>query len=209
MTLLRTSRLVLIPATPESLRAELVAPSALGDVIDVEVPASWPPELYDADAIRWTLAFLVSHPDERLWSLYYVAERPTHAGERPRLVGLSGYKGAPDEQGVVEIGYGIVPECRRRGFASESVRALLAAAFADARVTSVIAHTLPELAPSIGVLRTAGFSFEGPGDDPHEPAAIRFRLSRRDYESARASGAPVPAGDSRREPNESAGSRPT
>ena len=48
MTILRTPRLLLIAATPESLRAELVAPAALGDVLGVEVPPSWPPELYDA-----------------------------------------------------------------------------------------------------------------------------------------------------------------
>jgi RimJ/RimL family protein N-acetyltransferase len=183
-----TPRLLLIPATPESLRAELVAPAALGDVLDVDVPASWPPELYDADAVRWTLAFLLAHPDERLWSLYYVAERAGDPAGRPRLIGLCGYKGAPDENGVVEIGYGVVPECRRRGFASEAVRALLARAFADPRVRAVVAHTLPELTPSIGVLRSTGFAFEGPGNEPQEPTAIRFRLMRSEYESARAVG---------------------
>lgn len=181
MTILRTPRLLLIPATPESLRAELASPAALGEVLAVEVPASWPPELYDADAMRWTLDFLLAHPDDRLWSLYYLAEPRGRDGERPHLLGLAGYKGAPDEQGVVEIGYGVVPECRRRGYASEAVRALVARAFGDGRVRTVIAHTLPELAASIGVLRATGFTLEGPGNDPHEPTAIRFRLTRDDY----------------------------
>lgn len=196
MTILRTPRLLLVPATPEALRAELVAPSALGDVLDIEVPASWPPELYDADAVRWTLGFLIDHPEERLWSLYYVAESTERSGDRPRLVGLAGYKGAPDEHGLVEIGYGIVPECRRRGYASEAVRALLASAFADARVRAVIAHTLPELAPSIGVLRSTGFAFDGQGNDPHEPTAIRFRLARSDYERRGSGESPPPASES-------------
>lgn len=182
MTTLRTPRLLLIPATPESLRAELAAPGALGEVLGVEVPASWPPELYDADAVRWTLGFLLAHPNDRRWSLYYVAESPGREGERPHLVGLAGYKGPPDEHGLVEIGYGVVPECRRRGYASEAVRALLATAFADRQVRAVIAHTLPELAASIGVLRATGFTLEGAGSDPHEPTAIRFRLTRDDYD---------------------------
>lgn len=191
MTTLRTPRLLLIAASPESLRAELVAPAALGEVLGVDVPASWPPELYDADAVRWTLAYQLAHPDEQRWSLYYVAEAPQRAAFRPRLAGVVGYKGAPDEAGIVEIGYGILPECRRQGYASEAVRALLANAFADARVQTVIAHTLTELTASIGVLRATGFVFEGPGDDPHEPAAIRFRLARGDYAAAGA--APAPA----------------
>ena len=182
MTILRTPRLLLIPATPESLRAELASPGALGDVLGVEVPPSWPPELYDTDAMRWTLGFLLAHPDDRLWSLYYLAESPGREGERPHLVGLGGYKGAPDAHGLVEIGYGVVPECRRRGYASEAVRALLARAFADGQVRAVIAHTLPELAASIGVLRATGFTLDGPGTDPHEPTAIRFRLTRDEYD---------------------------
>ena len=177
----RTPRLLLIGGTAETLTAELDSPHALGELLAVDVPASWPPELYDAGAIKWMLSWLERHPHEAAWSLYYVAERPRSHQERPLLVGIAGYKGAPDASGVVEIGYGIVPEQRRRGFASEAVRALIERAFDDPRVEAVIAHTLPELAPSIGVLRRTGFLFEGPGSDAQEPTAIRFVLKRARY----------------------------
>ena len=184
MNAIRTPRLILIPATAESLSAELISPRALGELLGCDVPASWPPELYDADAVRWTLTWLAEHPDQLEWSLYYVAEVPPAPNDHARLVGVCGYKGGPDPAGEVEIGYGIVPERRRRGFASEAVRGMLARAFADPRVTSVIAHTLSELAASIGVLQTTGFLFDGPGNDPQEPAAIRFVLSRAHYEES-------------------------
>jgi len=180
---LRTARLSLIPATAESLSAELVSPQALGEMLGMDVPASWPPELYDADAVRWTLLWLAQHPDQSEWSLYYVAEALPPVN-RARLVGVCGYKGGPDAAGEVEIGYGVVPEHRRQGFASEAVGGMLAHAFADPRVRSVIAHTLSELTASIAVLETTGFLFDGPGNDPHEPAAIRFVLSRGRYEAA-------------------------
>jgi len=182
MNVVRTPRLLLIAGTADSLAAELESPEALGDVLAADVPSSWPPELYDADAVRGTRSWLEAHPEESSWSLYYVAEAPRMPDDRPKLLGIAGYKGAPDDAGVVEIGYGIVPECRRRGFASEAVRALLARAFSDSRVTVVIAHTLPELTPSIGVLQTTGFVLEGPGNDPHEPTAIRFALTRARHE---------------------------
>jgi ribosomal-protein-alanine N-acetyltransferase len=182
MSVLRTPRLLLISATAESLSAELVSPAALGEVLSVDLSASWPPELYDADAVRWTLAWLAQHPAEAEWSLYYIAEVPHARAARALLVGVGGYKGGPDAAGVVEIGYGIVPEARRRGFASEAVRGMLAQAFADARVNTVVAHTLSELTPSLGVLRVTGFVLDGPGNDPHEPAAIRFSLTRERYE---------------------------
>ena len=164
------------------MTAELDSPHALGELLAADVPESWPPELYDAGAIRWMLSWLETHPHEAAWSLYYVAERPRSQQGRPLLVGIAGYKGAPDASGVVEIGYGIVPEERCRGFASEAVRALLERAFDDSRVEAVIAHTLPNIAPSIGVLRKTGFLFAGSGTDAQEPTAIRFVLERARYD---------------------------
>ena len=182
MNVIRTERLLLLQGSSEALGAELVSRDALGAALGVDVPDSWPPELYDADAVRWTINWIAEHPENADWSLFYIAEAPADAASRPRLIGVAGYKGAPDEQGVVEIGYGIVPERRRRGFAREAVEGLLARAFGDARVGTVIAHTLPELVASIGVLRATGFSFDGPGNDPHEPAAIRYVLPRERYD---------------------------
>jgi len=45
-------------------------------------------------------------------------------------------------------------------------------------VQRVIAETLPELTPSIGVLRKCGFRPVGEGS---EPGVIRFELTRADY----------------------------
>jgi RimJ/RimL family protein N-acetyltransferase len=182
MSVLRTSRLFLLPGTIATLRAELESREALGEALGVDVPDGWPPELYDADAVRWTIAWLEAHPGEAEWSMYYIALAPEKAGSRPRLVGVAGYKGGPDDAGIVEIGYGIVAEHRRRGFASEAVRGMLARAFADPRVSAVIAHTLSELTASIGVLRNTGFLFDGLGNDPSEPAAIRYVMPRSRYE---------------------------
>jgi ribosomal-protein-alanine N-acetyltransferase len=190
MITLRTPRLVLIQGTREVLEAELASRDALGSALGVDVPASWPPELYDADAVRWTIRWLGEHAEQADWSLYYVATVDGGADGRPGLVGVVGYKGGPDAEGIVEIGYGVVPEQRRRGFASEAVSALLARAFADPRVVMVTAHTLPGLDASIGVLRATGFTYEGPGNDPHEPTAIRFILPREEYRGAPPAPAP-------------------
>ena len=174
---IRTPRLRLVPATPAHLRAELESPTALSKALGVGIAPSWPPELYDADATRWMLGWLESHPDDAQWGFYYFVEADTS-----QAIGAGGYKGAPNDRGDVEIGYSIVPERRRHGFAREAVDGLLAHAFADARVTRVIAHTLVELEPSIAVLRSAGFSFVGHGHDPQEPAAIQYEIRRDGYE---------------------------
>lgn len=186
MPRIRTARLLLIPATAADLEAELLSRDALAAALGAVVPPSWPPELYDEPAVRWTLAALEADPRFAEWGFYYVTIAPTDAADRPLLIGAGGFKGPPDASGIVEVGYAIVPEQRRRGYAREAVDGLLSFAFGDPRVERVIAHTLAELEPSIGVLRSAGFRFVGAGSDPHESEAIRFEITRAEYEGTRA-----------------------
>jgi ribosomal-protein-alanine N-acetyltransferase len=91
------------------------------------------------------------------------------------LVGAAGFKGMPSEDGIVEIGYGVVAGYQRRGFATETVRAFVAHSFASPKITRVIAETYPTLAASIGVLEKCGFTFIGDGS---ESGVIRYELKR-------------------------------
>ena len=182
MPAIRTPRLLLVPGALELLRADLESSAALGRALACEVPECWPPEFYDADAIRWTMNWPEQRPDHGGWSFYYVLEPASETSPRPRLAGAGGFKGPPTPDGTVEIGYAIVADRRRRGYARETVDAMLAFAFAHDNVERVIAHTLPHLAGSIGVLRSAGFAFTGSEAEPDEPDAIRYDLLRGDYE---------------------------
>ena len=82
------------------------------------------------------------------------------ADDPARLVGWGGFKGPP-RAGMVELGYEIAESCRRRGYATAAVRAMVAEAFAAEDVTRVIAHTLPQRNPSNQLLERLGFGFDG------------------------------------------------
>ncbi len=171
-----TERLALVPATAELTRAALSDHQALARGLGAIIPATWPPELLDPPALRFTIARLAEDPDQAGWWLYFVLLLSGETGRT--LLGSVGYKGPPSADGTVEVGYGIVREHQRRGYASEAVRGLLAHAFALPAVRRVIAETLPELLPSIGVLRKCGFRLIGQGS---EPGVIRFELTRAEY----------------------------
>jgi [ribosomal protein S5]-alanine N-acetyltransferase len=87
------------------------------------------------------------------------------------LVGAAGYFGPPDASGTVEIGYSVLPEWQRRGYARAMIQALVKNAFAFDDVERVIAHTAEENHASIAVLLRCGFGAVGQG---HEPGMLRF-----------------------------------
>ncbi|HEY7614880.1 MAG TPA: GNAT family N-acetyltransferase [Gemmatimonadales bacterium] len=174
--MIRTERLELLPATVDLLAAALESPQALAAGLNARVPPTWPPEFLDAPALQFTRDRLARTPEEEGWWMYFIL-LPRDAGERT-LIGGAGYKGPPGEDGTVEVGYGIVSDHQRRGYASEAVRGLLKRAFDLPRIGRVIAETYPELTPSIGVLRKCGFSLAGEGS---EPGVIRFELARAAY----------------------------
>ena len=169
---LRTERLQLVAVTLELARAELADPRRFAKLLGAHVPPSWPPPFNDEKTLRWTIDALTKHPDRVGWYAWYFLHREH---EELRAIGLGGFTGAPDAEGTVEVGYGIVPECHRFGFAPEAVHALIAWAFAHKEVGRVIAHTLPSLMPSIRVLEKCGFTAAGKG---MEEGTVRFVLER-------------------------------
>ncbi len=172
-SIIATERLELIRATLELTRAALDDPAALAANLGARVPATWPPEFLDPPSLRFTLDRLAEGGEQAGWWLHFVVLVDGVTGRT--LIGSAGYKGPPSPDGTVEVGYGIVRDHQRRGYASEAVRGLLAHAFAVPAVQRIIAETLPELAPSIGVLRKCGFRLIGDGS---EPGVIRFELRR-------------------------------
>lgn len=177
--ILTTARLELVLATPERMRADLQGRDALARSLNAIVPASWPPELYDRAAAEWALRYAETNTTQCQWGMYYILDPAEPEG--PTVAGLAGFKGAPRD-GDVEIGYSILHEFRRRGYATEAVGALVELAFAHATVQRVIAETLPALRSSIGVLDRNGFSYTGPGS---EDGVIRYELRRPGFDNGR------------------------
>ena len=77
-------------------------------------------------------------------------------GERT-VIGDIGFHGPPADDGVVEVGFSVVPDYRRRGYASESAKALVGWARQQPAVTSIVAGCDPDNHASIATLERAGF----------------------------------------------------
>lgn len=176
---LTTPRLDLVPALLAHAEANIAGKAAIASLLHVFVPPSWPPELLDAGALEYFRDQIAADESEAAWWFYFVLRRDD-AGART-LIGSAGFKGPPDAQGMVEIGYSILPEFQRAGYASEASEALVALAFRDARVQRVIAETLPELIASMGVMRRCGM--RQLDETPNEPGGVRFGITRAEFDA--------------------------
>ena len=173
MLRMQTLRLDLIAASLEHVQAQLAEPSRLAEVVGSIVPASWPSGEYDRDAQLFFRECLEVGGAEAVgWYGWYALRRAEHG--KPLLVGAGGYFGPPQPDGTVEIGYSIVPEAQRQGYATELVQALVRRASASGRVTRILAHTTEQNRASIIVLERSGFERIGPGE---QPGSIRFECN--------------------------------
>lgn len=168
-----TERLILIPATIALCDAERRGAAGVGQALGASVPASWPPPVFEPDDVARVRRQLVEAPAAGRWTLHYVLRRVESDGDLPALIGVAGYVAPPTREGAVEIGYAIVEEFQRVGFATEAVQALLIDAFADAGVRVVVATTYASLYPSIRVLEKSGFI-----ETSHEPRTGLMRFER-------------------------------
>ena len=154
--MIRTARLRLVPATQEQIRA-LIRGDAAGAsrLVGATVPNGWPEDAEARQGLPWHLAAIEKDPIQRLWRIRFVVEQETNA-----VIGSVNMKGPP-ANGDVEIGWGIVPDKRRRGFATEASQAVIDWALGFDEVRRVTA-TIPDentssqrVAQRLGMIKTA------------------------------------------------------
>jgi len=142
--------------------------AALGHALGVDIPDNWPVENYDDECLVWCRNMLDQDSAAEPWLLRYFIERESNT-----LVGFGG--GGALKDGAWTIGYSVLPQFRRRGYASEATAALIREAFTNEQVELIIAETYPELVASIGVMEKNGLRFVGPGNGER---VIRYELRR-------------------------------
>ncbi len=164
---LETERLTLVGATSELLELDSTDRTALWKELGSRAPKSWPAPLNDDNSLLFSLSYAKKNRGSPWGSYYFLLKEPFGA----IVVGNGGFKGAPDSDGIVELGYSIIPEYHGRGLATEATEALTAFALSQPDVKIIRGETLPDLKASIRVLEKNGFTFVGEGS---EPGVIRY-----------------------------------
>jgi RimJ/RimL family protein N-acetyltransferase len=171
-----TDRLELIPVADlldllsEGRHEE--AEHALG----VTIPDGWP-DAHDQRFFAYRARQLAADPEDRDWMPQLIV---LHATGRP-MIGHAGFHGKPgknarDDTDAVELGYMIFAEHRRRGYATEAVRALIQWAAADKAIRRFLASIGPQNAPSLALANTLGFVEVGRHWDDQDGDELEFML---------------------------------
>lgn len=146
---MKTGRLELRPLPAAAARALPDDRELARRLLGAELAPDWPmPDLLDVLPLQSV--------EREPFGVWVMIERETQM-----VVGDAGFIGPADENGVVEIGYSVVPDRRRRGYATEAVRALTGWALRQDGVGAVVAGCDPGNAASIGTLERVGFRRAG------------------------------------------------
>jgi len=168
---IETRRLKLICCDEAMLLAAIESDQAIGKLLGVNAARPWTEN--NERSFRFSLEKISSHPEEKKWWTYF------HLLKKGNLLtGSCGFKGKPDENGTVEIGYEVARDYRNHGIATEIARALIEFAFSHDEVKLVCAHTLPEENASVRVLRKCGMQFSGESSDDDVGKVWRWELSK-------------------------------
>jgi len=139
------------------LRAATLQALASGNLADANAtaPLSLPPVFVAPDWIgTWRFRSLQVHeqPESAGWVTGAVWDEGTG-----QVVGKAGFHGPPDQDGLGEVGYAVVPQLRRRGYGRAALEVLLARAAREPAVRRVRASVSPDNVASLALIRQYGF----------------------------------------------------
>ncbi|MBK7428886.1 MAG: GNAT family N-acetyltransferase [Saprospiraceae bacterium] len=164
-----SSRLALIPADIPILEAALAGNDVLQDYLKVNIPDVW--SIFGPEALQYSLDKLRESISEAGWWSYL----PILIVDNT-LVGFCGFKGSPNQEGMVEIGYEIAESYRQQGLATELAETLILHAFSTPGIKMVQAHTLGAENASTKVLSKCGMKKMEEINDPEDGIIWRWEI---------------------------------
>ena len=145
-----TERLKLVPCSMEMLQSLIDDAIDLSELIGVQVPEGWPAEELK-EVAPYFINLLSQSPDMAGRLCWFIVEK-----DQDIVIGSIGFKAEPDKDGIVEIGFGIDPAFRQKGYATETVKGLVGWALSQNDIQKIIAECEPDNKPSVRVLEKAG-----------------------------------------------------
>lgn len=133
-------------------------------LIDFQGPLAWrvPEVKADASLNKWFVRWIVLE-------------------ETMEVIGSTSFHGAPDENGMIEIGLGIESAYQNKGYAKESLLGMWRWALTFPEVKTLRYTVSPENLPSIAVIKYFGFNFMGQQMDEVDGPEDIYEMDRETF----------------------------
>ncbi|MDH6627153.1 ribosomal-protein-alanine N-acetyltransferase [Streptomyces sp. LBL] len=169
------------PTNPKSVRCVELSSTAMSALLKDDLDRASAvagvalTEYFVTDKAKWVWQYrvnqLASNPGCAGWLTQIVVAEPEGA-----VVGYAGFHGPPDEAGMVELGYSVVPVHRRQGYARAMLTALVQRAVAEAGVRTVRVTISPDNAASLATISGFGFVKVGEQWDEEDGLELIFEI---------------------------------
>ncbi|KGM97190.1 GNAT family N-acetyltransferase [Clostridium botulinum] len=150
--IIQTERLELIPLSLNQLKLWIEDIITLEKELDCSYKAE-PMKGFFLEIVKNQYEITRKDPNNYLWHSFFFLVRK----EDRVVVGSADFKDVPNENGEVEIGYGLGKEFEHNGYMTEAVQAMCEWALKQNGVTSVIAETDLDGFASQRILERCGF----------------------------------------------------
>ena len=139
----------------------------------LKLPEGWP-DGRDRRLLRLRRDQIRRDPDSEQWLIRAMV---LPSGGRP-MIGHIGFHGSPETIGRAEVGYSVMPDHRRRGYATEAALALMDWAAQEHGVTSFSVSITPDNVASLALAAKLGFAQIGEQIDEEDGLEYVFQLVR-------------------------------
>ena len=151
-----TNRTILFPIDIEIMNA--ISNGTLNQLSEYKHNDEWPDD--DLKEAFPVFEELLKKNGNDGFNIWLIIEK-----ENNRIIGSAGFIGKPDDEGNIEIGFGIVPSRRGNGFCHEAVSALLRWGFNQDEVNGIIARCDKSNIASRKSIMKLGFKYFSEKDD--------------------------------------------
>jgi RimJ/RimL family protein N-acetyltransferase len=102
--------------------------------------------------------------------------------ETAEVIGSTSFHGAPDAEGMIEIGLGIEEPFQNKGYAKESLMGMWSWVSQFSEVKTLRYTVSPDNLPSIAVINYFGFEYRGQQMDEIEGPENIYEMSTKDFQ---------------------------
>jgi RimJ/RimL family protein N-acetyltransferase len=126
--------------------------------------------------LRWRVPQVKANPEVNRWFVRWMVLRETR-----EIVGSLSFHGAPDENGMLEIGLGVHENFWRQGFGYEALLGMWLWAASQADVLKFRYTVDPNNEASVGLVRKFGFAHVGQQIDDEDGPEDIYEMSVKDF----------------------------